>query len=323
MTMPPQVWSRKLKPVFRNRFGHIRAIWRIGLYIVLIIGFNAVADRIFGDLLLIGGENPGDFALLLNRFTSKLVKFLCVLIPAIVLLKWLDRRPVALLGMGRYKGAVPELLVGMLLSTAVVGTSALILWLTRVGSFSFNGFSVDMLLYAAACLMVLAVSAAYEEVLFRGYVFQAVIESTNFGVAVLVFALLFGSAHLQNAGTSAFSIAFAVVAGVFLGLLYYRTRALWMAIGAHCMSNWCVGPVLGMATSSPFLRRTIFTYTPAEAYVGRADAIGDGVFTLSMLALTIYLWQARWLKSAESNTTLWAPYPPRLARFRRGDAVHV
>jgi len=323
MSTRAEVWLQTLRPVFRNRSGHIRVLWRIALYILLIIGLSGVVDQVVGDSLLIGGENPGDYALLVNRFTSKLIKFFCVLIPAIVLLKWLDRRPVALLGMGRYKGAVPELLIGMLLSIAVVGTSALILWLTHVGSFSFNGFSVDMLLYAAACLMVLAVSAAYEEVLFRGYVFQAVIESANFGVAVLLFALLFGLAHLQNAGTSAFSIAFAVLAGVFLGLLYYRTRALWMAIGAHCMSNWCVGPVFGMATSSPFLRRTVFTYTPAEAYVGRVDAIGDGVLTLGLLVLTTYLWQARWLKSAESNTTLWAPYPPRLARFRRGDAVHV
>lgn len=320
MSIQHKAWPQRLRPVIRNRSGHIRAIWRIGLYLVFIFGLSIGVDRAMGDVLLIHGEPLSDYALLVNRFTSKLIKFLCVLIPAIVLLKWLDQRPVALLGLGRYKGAARELLIGMLLSLSVVSAAVLILWLTQVGSFSFNGFSVDMLLYAAACLIVLAVSAAYEEVLFRGYPFQAVIEGTNFGVAVLLVALLFGSAHLQNADATPFSIGFAVVAGVFLGLLYYRTRALWMAMGAHCMYNWCVGPVFGITTSSPFLRRTIFTYTSAEAYFRSADAIGDGVLTLGMLILTMYLWKASWLKPAAYNKTLWAPYPPQLAWPRRSSA---
>ena len=320
MSIRTEAWPQRLRPVIRNRSGHIRAIWRIGLYIVLIFGLSEVVDRAVGNVLLIHGKPLSDYALLVNRFTSKLIKFLCVLIPAIVLLKWLDRRPVALLGMGRYKGAVRELLVGMLLGVSIIAVYALILWSTHLASFSFNELSAEVLLYAAACLIVLVISAAYEEVLFRGYAFQSLIEGTNFGITLLLFALLFGLAHLQNADATPFSIAAATAAGVFLGVLYYRTRALWMAIGAHCMWNWSLGPVFGTVTSSPFLRRTILTYTPLESRVGYVDAIGDGILALGVLALTVYLWKASWLKPAEYNRTLWAPYPPRLTWPRRNNA---
>ncbi len=298
--------SNRAARIARNRFGHVRAAWRICFYVALVIGLHKAFSFVAGARLSLQGENFGAFSLLLNRFSSKSIQMLCVLIPALVLLRWLDRRPVALLGLGRYRGAFRELSLGMLLGCAITGLYAFVLWVSGSASFTFNGLTAGMALYLAACLAVFVVSALYEEVLFRGYIFQALIEGTNFYAALIVFALLFGSAHLQNESISPLSIAATVVAGVFTGLLYYRTRALWMPIGAHFVWNWMLGPVFGMGTS-PFLKQTLFTYASLRAGPGGPEAIGDGLLALIVVIFTAYLWKARWLHASEYNERLWLP----------------
>jgi membrane protease YdiL (CAAX protease family) len=171
------------------------------------------------------------------------MKLLSVLIPSIVLLKWVDKRPATLLGTGFYKGSLWELSTGMLMGLTMGTVCVLILRLTGWASFSFNGFSIDIFLYLLSCLVVLVVSASYEEILFRGYIFQSLIEGSNFWITLVVFSLLFGVAHIENVGVTVFSLAFTVIAGVFLGVIYFKTRALWMCIGVHFMWNWTMAPI--------------------------------------------------------------------------------
>ena len=299
--------------VFKNRFGHFRAGWRILFYIAFAVVLLRLLDLLGNSFLLIRGENLGDYSLILNRFVSKFMKLLAVFIPGIVLLKWLDGRSVALLGTGLYKGSLRELSRGMLIGLIAGTAGVLILRLTGWASFSFNGFSIDMFLYLLACLAVLVVSAAYEEVLFRGYIFQSLIEGSNFWITLVVFSLLFGAGHIGNVGATVFTIAFTVIAGVFLGVVYFKTRALWMCIGVHFMWNWTMAPVFGMGVSeSKFLTRSLFSYKPWESgFVGGPDTISEIVQGIVLIALTIYLWKATWLKPAEYNRKLWARYPAR------------
>jgi membrane protease YdiL (CAAX protease family) len=201
------------------------------------------------------------------------------------------------------------MLMGLFTGTVCV----LILRLAGWASFSFNGFSIDMLLYLLICLVVLVVSASYEEILFRGYIFQSLIEGSNFWITLVVFSLLFGAGHIGNVGVTAFTIAFTVIAGVFLGVVYFKTRALWMCIGVHFTWNWTMGPIFGMGVSdSKFLRRSLFSYSPWESgFIGGPDTISEIVQGIVLLALTIYIWKANWLKPAEYNRKLWAKYPPK------------
>lgn len=297
--------------IFKNRFGHFRAGWRIFFYIVFIVALFRLMD-LLGNSLLIQGENLSDYSLLLNRFVDKFLKLLVVFIPGIVLLKWIDKRPVTLLGTGCYKGSLRELSIGMIMGLIMGAGSASILWLTGWASFSFNGFSIDMLLYLLSCLVILAISASYEEILFRGYIFQSLIEGSNFWITLVVFSLLFGASHLDNAEITALGVAFTIVAGVFLGVMYFKTRTLWMCIGVHFMWNWIMA-IFGMGISgSPFLRRSLFSYKPGESgFIGGADAISEIIQGLIMVALTIYIWKANWLKPTEYNRKLWKKYPAK------------
>jgi hypothetical protein len=272
-----------------------------------------LADLIVNSVLLIPGENLSDYAVLWNRFASKFIQLLSVLIPGIVLLKWVDKRPATLLGIGFYKGVLRELLIGILMGFALIIISVSILWLTGMASFSFNGLSSGLLLYISSVLVILAISAAYEEILFRGYIFQALIEGSNFWISVGIYSLLFGAAHLSNKGITVFSIAVTIIGGVFLGIIYFKTRALWMCIGAHFIWNWAMAPLFGMGLNeSKFLRRSMFTYNPSESFfIQGQDVMGDMIMGILLLALTIYLWKAKWLKPAEYNRNLWSKYPPK------------
>ena len=302
--------SERMAKVFRNRFGHVRAGWRILFYLVFTVALHALLDSPLNALLQIPGEDLGNYSLLFNRFVGKVLKLVFVLVPGLVLLKWVDKRPVTLLGLGRYRGALRELLAGMLMGVILIVVGVAILWSTRLASFSFNGFSSGMLWYLLGVLVVLVISASYEEVLFRGYVFQSLIEGTGFWIAVAIYSLLFGAAHLDNTDATIYTIAVAIIAGVCLGTIYYRTRTLWMCIGVHFTWNWMMGPVFGMGiTGSRFLRRSLFTYEASESrMIQGADAISEIVFGLILIALTVYLWRARWLKPAEYNRSLWEPY---------------
>ena len=265
----------RLKKLFKNRFGHFRAGWRIIFYIAAIIPLFKLLD-LFGESPLMAlGDSPGDYALLVTRFIMKFLIFLAVLLPGLVLLKWVDKRPAPLLGTGFYRGAFKELGTGMLLGFILVSLTVLVLWVSGAAVFTFNGISPSMLLYLAAVLAVLVVSAAYEEVLFRGYIFQALIEGSGFWIALGIYSLLFGAAHLSNDNISAVSILVTVAAGAFLGMLYYRTRALWMGIGAHFIWNWMLGPLSGLGKSK-FLRRTLFSAGPSPSgpFLGLVDLRG-------------------------------------------------
>jgi len=308
--------NRSMKPIttiFKNRFGHFRAGWRIFFYIAFAVVLLKLLDLLGNSFLLVRGENLSDYSLLLNRFVSKSIRLLSVFIPGIVLLKWVDRRPVSLLGTGCYKGSLRELSTGMLMGLFTGTVCVLILRLTGWASFSFNGFSMPILLYLLACLVVLVVSASYEEILFRGYIFQSLIEGTNFWIAVVVFSLLFGAGHMGNVGVTVFTIAFTVIAGVFLGVIYFKTRALWMCIGVHFIWNWTMGPIFGMGVSdSKFLRRSLFSYNPWESgFIGGPDTISEIIQGVVLIALTIYIWKVNWVKPAEYNRKLWAKYPAR------------
>ena len=108
---------------------------------------------------------------------------------------------------------------------------------------SFNGNE----LFISFGLMVII--ALYEEMVFRGYILNNLLESVNKWIALLITALVFMAAHVSN---PAFSVAGAVnilLAGILLGLNYIYTRNLWFGIMLHFTWNFFQGPLLGYPLS--------------------------------------------------------------------------
>jgi uncharacterized protein len=108
-------------------------------------------------------------------------------------------------------------------------------------------------------LLVLAIAALAEEVAFRGYPFQRLIDAVGPTLATLILSGLFGLAHIFNPGANRGTIAVTVFTGWLLSIAYLRTRALWFSWGWHFAWNASMGvlfglPVSGLTRFSPVIQ---------------------------------------------------------------------
>ena len=82
-------------------------------------------------------------------------------------------------------------------------------------------------------LVTTAVQSAFEELLFRGYVFQALLAGTNALVATVVISILFSTAHLANPHANWVSGLTLAGFSVLFCIAFIKTGALWFPAGLH------------------------------------------------------------------------------------------
>jgi CAAX protease family protein len=98
-------------------------------------------------------------------------------------------------------------------------------------------------------VFVLLTGALAEELMFRGYPFQRLVEAIGATGAILAFSALFGLIHLWNPGASAWGLINTIAIGAVFSLAYLRTRALWLPWGFHFGWNFTMGLLLGLPVS--------------------------------------------------------------------------
>lgn len=98
-------------------------------------------------------------------------------------------------------------------------------------------------------VVALAVASLAEEVAFRGYPFQRLIEAIGPFLATLVMSALFGLAHMLNPAANRGSVIVTMFAGWLLSAAYLRTRALWFSWGWHFAWNASMGLIFGLPIS--------------------------------------------------------------------------
>ena len=104
----------------------------------------------------------------------------------------------------------------------------------------FSGFSPD---YPVPGLIWAAVSMALigfiEELLFRGFLFKAILKEGSVKTAVIISSVTFGLGHILNLFTgqdvidTLNQVVFAVAVGFVFTLAYYKSGSLWPCILAH------------------------------------------------------------------------------------------
>jgi hypothetical protein len=102
---------------------------------------------------------------------------------------------------------------------------------------------VSLLLFGGALL---------EEVMFRGYPFQRLVEAVGPFWAVTMASALFAAAHLGNpnaGGVLSWAFFNTIAIGVLLAVAYLRTRTLWFPFGIHFGWNFALGFVFGLPVS--------------------------------------------------------------------------
>lgn len=121
--------------------------------------------------------------------------------------------------------------------------------------------------------------AAGEELLMRGYPFQALYTRHGAFWTLLVTSIFFAGLHIANPNITVLSLVNIFLAGVLLGSAYLATGSLWFPIGLHFGWNFIQGSVLGFPVSG-LIRESVYVAVP----VGPVG-ISGGLFGLEGSAI--------------------------------------
>lgn len=162
----------------------------------------------------------------------------------------IDKRSLSALGLRPGRPALAELGSGLLAGLAIIGAAILALAAPGWVSWTVSAASVLEGMSVSALLLVAAFT---EELLFRGYPFRVL--HLRFGPvpAVVATSVAFGLMHGANPGVTPLALVNLTLAGVLLGVAYWRSGSLWFVTGLHFGWNWVMAasglPVSGLDVS--------------------------------------------------------------------------
>jgi uncharacterized protein len=141
---------------------------------------------------------------------------------------------------------------------------------------------------------LLAMGAAGEELLFRGYGFQLLIASFGTWATILPVGVVFGFMHSANPNSNRLGIANTIGFGVLFGYAYLRSRDLWLPIGLHFGWNLTL-PLFGTNVSGLRMKVTghEMAWTAGNVWSGGDYGPEASLLTSAVLVLAFaYLWKA-------------------------------
>jgi len=297
------------RPWFINRFGHLRALWRIALFMV--VGFLLVMG-IRWLVNLAPFPDEGDVLLTWKGFVQRIGISLGVILAAFAVLKWIDRRPTALLGLNLSDGWRRDFVLGLIIGAVTISVTLGCLWLGGWVSLSLNDLTIALFVGVSKALLFFLVAALIEELLLRGYPLQAFIEGSRVWIAVVLLSCVFSVLHFNNPDATIPSAMNIFLAGVLLSVAYLKTRSLWLPTGLHLGWNWAQASFWGLGVSGYHVEWSVFA---AEAH--GADWISGGKFgaeasvfaTVVISLATFLIWRTDKLGVSERLATAWRAFP--------------
>jgi membrane protease YdiL (CAAX protease family) len=289
---------------FYNDAGRLRSVWRLAIFGA---AFLAVATALFmltelmGALLL----PQGAYRFIYKGSPWFVIQSLLLFVPA-ALIGWgcalmLEDLPWRSLGWGLHHGWMRDALFG----TFVGGVAICVAALVGVAAGSYKFSVADVMGEVAKTLVVSFViflaGAAAEEMLFRGYPFQTLLRSWPLWVALLLASAPFALVHLLNPNVApGFTFVNTALAGVWLGVAYWRTRSLWFPLGLHFGWNWVQGallgsPVSGLKSIAPHPLLNFADVGPAWVGGGTYGIEGGVACTLALVVVTLFTWRTGFL----------------------------
>ena len=218
-----------------------------------------------------------------------------------VLAVGIDRRPLSALGL---RGGLPglgELGSGVLAGLAIIG--AAILAVAAPGWVSWTVSTAPVLEGVRVSALLLA-AAFTEELLFRGYPFRVL--HVRFGPvpAVVATSVAFGLMHGANPGVTPLALVNLTLAGVLLGVAYWRSGSLWFVTGVHFGWNWVMAasglPVSGLDVSISGLEAAV---TGPVLWTGGAFGPEGALSITFVTALgTVWLWRVAGSRSRSAGS---------------------
>jgi membrane protease YdiL (CAAX protease family) len=248
---------------------------------------------------LLGGPRLGTEATMMLQVSLQLA---AAVVATAIMLRSVDVRPWSDVGMDRRAARPRVLLEGWLLGGTAIGVACAALlaagWLRIVPGPEGSSLSA-----ALSLTVFLIVAALGEELISRGYLLTTLRDGLGGGTAVGVTSVLFGAAHLRNAGVTVESFCVVTLAGVFLGAVRLAFRSVYASAAAHVAWNWVLAvafhaSVSGIHFDAPDYRTV--DQGPDWLTGGQWGPEGGLAAALGMLVVLAYLYRTRRTRREES-----------------------
>ena len=203
-----------------------------------------------------------------------------------------QEEPIKAMGLDRRPGWRREFALGSAIGWAGVTVCTLLIAVFGgIVVFFYIGWFQFLLIFVD--LAILLVAALAQEVAFRGYPFQRLIDATNPVVATLLMSLLYAFVIAENPGSSTASLLLSMFMGWLLSVAYLRTRGLWVGSGIHFAWTASMAVLFGLPLSgldrySPVISSTAlgptwltgFDYGPEGSAVAMFVVLGLAIATV-------------------------------------------
>lgn len=251
-----------MRTVLLQTSGRLRSGWRLALFVLVLVAAVVILMLILGAVGLrprLGGAGLVRPLLVLPAVSGVTAALLLV---SAALLWATERRTLSTIGLALRRAALPGALLGVLVGTLPVALSvAIFAGLGMASVRPAESLAGMMAPTALAALAVTCLLSSFEELLWRGYGLQLLIEGTGRWIAVLVTAVLWALGHAGNPGANAAGVFYLGLSGVLMAWVVIRTGSLWFAIGYHVAWNVAAAHLFGLTTSGMNVASSLFRTT--------------------------------------------------------------
>jgi membrane protease YdiL (CAAX protease family) len=228
------------KPLVQQ--GWLRVVLLISCLLLLLQIFSLAIGRFFEAPAPAGnGDVLSDTRQLMGLFLPVAVSVLTVFL----FRKYVDKKSISSLGF-QTNGYLPAAGTGLSLALFILGAGTLVLVANQNLRWTDINFDPAQLFLGLGLMVIIAVS---EEMVFRGYVLNNLLQSTSKWNALIVSAAVFAIFHINNPGITYVAIFNVFAAGLLLGVNYIFSGNLWFGILLHATWNFYQGSILGFKVS--------------------------------------------------------------------------
>ncbi len=156
-------------------------------------------------------------------------------------------------------------------------------------------------------LLMFLIGALLEEIVFRGYILENLLEDMHPILAVLISSLLFMLLHLSNPNLEALSMVNLALAGIMMSASFVYTKNLWFPLGLHWAWNFFQGPIFGYEVSGLFTQSFFHQEIKSnfELFTGGEFGFeGSLLATILMVLTTFFIYRFYFNKSKKNYEDL-------------------
>jgi membrane protease YdiL (CAAX protease family) len=233
--------------IFLNQKQELRAGWKFVLYVVFFLAFW-IATGLMLSFFVARIEIPDSQFVLAAIALNQIALFVPAIAAMWMTVRFADHRLFRAFGIGFVPGWRRRLLLGFLIAAGMLSA-------VMAGCYMFGYVSIHWTAgqvpasTLAATFGIIIIAALNEELVFRGFPLQIMMEAVGKWPGIILLSGLFGALHVSNPNASVVGIVNTIVAGILLSLAYVKTRSLWFPYAIHVGWNAGLGFIFGFRLS--------------------------------------------------------------------------